>query len=70
MNGYGGERCALLALSFAPIDRRFLDEGGRFFCVVIAFKSNHCRVSSANYLCHKEIEIDLCIGKRLRDDMS
>jgi len=70
MSGYRGETYALLALSFTPTDRRFLDEGGSLFCVVIAFKSNDCGVSFANYLRHKEIEIDLRIGKRLCDDMS
>ena len=41
-----------------------------FFASSLFFKSNDCRVSSADYLRHQEIEIDLRIGKRLCDRMS
>src|SRR4051812_31449364 len=71
VGGYSAEaHTALLALSFAFTDHRFLDEGGSLFCVIVVFKSNDCRVSSANYLRHQEIEIDLRMRNRLCDGTS
>jgi hypothetical protein len=61
---------ALLALSFAFTDRRFLDESSSLFCVIVVFQIQ-CMPSIFGQLsAPPRIEIDLRIGKRLCDRLT